>query len=345
VRVLLDTTFARRAPHSGTAVYVHQLARALAEVPGVTVIEAANAGRRPPGRGGPGSAANLLADLWWTQVTLPCRARAARADVIHHPLPAHAFAAGVPGQVLTVHDLAFERLPHHFATGYRRYAHLAHRAAARQAGAVVCVSRATADDVRSYWRVDPRRIVVAPHGPGQSLAVRPREEPPTHFLYVGDDEPRKNVAGLLEAHRAYARAVADPLPLILAGSVSAGADTPGVRIESHPDPDRLSALHASAAALVHPSVHEGFGLTAIEAMALGTPVIAAASAGVAEVCADAARYTTPGDAGALAGAMTEVAGSRTLREEMSRRGRHRAARFSWQLAARAHLEAYSLAAR
>jgi glycosyltransferase involved in cell wall biosynthesis len=191
--------------------------------------------------------------------------------------------------------------------------------------------------------VPAHRIVVAPHGPGQELAPQPRAERPRHFLYVGDDEPRKNVARLVEAYRRYAAVAPRPLALVLAGAVRSAPA--GVVVEASPSPQRLSELHAGAAALVHPALHEGFGLTALEAMSLGTPVIAAPSAGIAEVCGDAARYADPEDLGALAGALSAVAGSEALRRELSERGRRRAALFSWQSSAREHVRAYSLAAR
>ncbi len=340
MRVVIDATYARRAPRSGTAVYVERLASALRALPGITLHTVADERRHAPGAGGMRSAANAVEDQRWTQYELPRRARAAGADLVHHPLPAHAYAPGTPPQIVTVHDLAFELLPSLFSPAYRRYAHLVHRAAARSADAVVCVSQATAHDVIARWGVPPERIVVALHGPGQELVATPRAQAPAHFLYVGDDEPRKNVAGLLEAYRRYAAAAPRPLSLILAGA--ARAADPGVLIEPSPSPQRLSELHAGAAALVHPALHEGFGLSALEAMALGTPVIAAPSPGIAEVCGDAVRYADPGDPAALAGALSAVGGSEAVRRDLSERGRRRAALFSWRLSARAHLKAYSL---
>ncbi|MDQ3677102.1 MAG: glycosyltransferase, partial [Actinomycetota bacterium] len=198
MRVLLDTTYARRGS-SGTGVYLDRLASAL-RVEGVEVIEAANERRPAPAGGGAGSARNLALDAWWTQVELPRRARAARADLLHHPLPALAERAPCP-QVVTLHDLAFERLPEHFAPGFRRWASRWHRHAARGAGAVVCVSETTRLDALARWGLDPERIVVAPHGPGQEpriSAVAPR-----HFLYVGDAEPRKNLGVLLDGYARY----------------------------------------------------------------------------------------------------------------------------------------------
>jgi glycosyltransferase involved in cell wall biosynthesis len=288
---------------------------------------------------------NLIADLWWTAVELPRRARAARADVIHHPLPAWSPAAGLP-QVVTVLDLAFERLPEHFDRGFRTFAHHAHRAAALRAGAVVCVSETTANDARALWAVPAARIVVAHLGPGQDLASgQPaRQAQPRHFLYVGDDEPRKNLRVLLAAYGIYRRDATEPLDLVLAGS--AGTDTgtePGIRIERDPGPGRLADLYLGAAALVHPSLYEGFGLTPLEAMSLGTPVLAGRSPGVMEVCGDAAQFVDPRDPSAFAVAMAELAGTPALREDLGERGRRRAAGFSWSTSALDHLDAYSLA--
>lgn len=346
MRILLDTTYAGRAPHSGTAVYLERLAQALSELDGVEVVEVYNRRRRPPGGGGIASVRNALADRWWVEVELPRLARAAAADVIHHPLPAHAHTTKAP-QVITVHDLAFERLPDRFDRSYRAFAHSQHRGAARRAAAVVCVSETTARDIRELWGLNRDRIVVARHGPGQELPAPAQRSEQTekrgHFLYVGDDEPRKNLATLLEAYARYRQTGPSPLDLVLAGSSSAKPDLPGISREHHPGPERLARLYAGAVALVHPALYEGFGMTPLEAMRLGTPVIAAAAPGVSEVCGDAARYVDPRDPAALAAAMTELAGSDTMRAQLAHRGRRRVAAYSWAASARRHLDAYSLA--
>jgi glycosyltransferase involved in cell wall biosynthesis len=160
-----------------------------------------------------------------------------------------------------------------------------------------------------------------------------------HFLYVGDDEPRKNLALLLDAYERY-RAAAGPraLQLVLAGR--AHGDRPGVRSEREPD---LAALLGTAAALVHPALHEGFGLTALEAMSAGVPVIAARSPGLAETCGEAPRYVDPYDTADLASALAELAADASLRDELARRGSARAAQFSWAVSARSHIAAYTLA--
>ncbi len=334
MRVLLDMTYALRG-HSGTAVYLERLRDAL-QAEGVDVVAAADGRRPPPAGGGAGSLRNLAHDTWWTQVALPRRARQLAADVLHHPLPALARSARC-AQVVTLHDLAFERLPDHFAPAFRRWASITHRRAARGAAAVVCVSQTTRRDAMARWGLDGSRIVVAAHGPGQQLDVaRARGE---HFLYVGDDEPRKNLALLLEAHARYRRqAGAQALDLVLAGSARATGG--GVRCEPEPD---LAALLGGAAALVHPALYEGFGLTPLEAMQAGVPVIAARSPGLAETCAGAALFVDPYDADGLAHALGRVAGDPALRAALAARGRDRAAAFSWRASARAHIEAYTLA--
>ena len=261
-------------------------------------------------------------DLAWTHVELPRRARG--CDLLHHPLPAH--SRGFPGpQVVTVHDLAFLRVPDCFNRRFRLVAGARHRAAARAAAAVVVPSEATAADVRSRWGVAP---VVAPHGPGQRVPMNRGEA--RHFLYVGDDEPRKNLARLREAH---SRSGVE-LPLVVAGSA-------GRRVGEA----ELADLHRHAAALVLPSLHEGFGLPALEAMQAGTPVLAARTAGLAEVCGDAARYCDPRDVDSIAAALVELATVPPLREELRRRGARRAAAFSWRRSAELHLHAYRLAVR
>jgi glycosyltransferase involved in cell wall biosynthesis len=338
VRVLLDTTYSRRAPFSGTAVYLERLAGALTEIDNVEVVEVSNRRRRPPSGGGIGSLRNLLADRWWTAVELPRLARRARADVIHHPLPAHARGPGVP-QVVTLHDLAFERLPDCFDRRFRAYADRAHRRATLAADAVVCVSETTAADARELWGLGADRAVVAPLGPGQALSRTSAER--THFLYVGDAEPRKNVRTLTDAYALYRAATPTPLPLVLAGSAT--ASSAGIEVHRQPNPEQLARLYAGAVALVHPSLYEGFGLTPLEAMAAGVPVIAAEAPGITETCAAAALYADPRSSASFAEAMTRVAADAGLRDDLAERGRRRAMLFSWVSCARAHVDAYSLA--
>ncbi len=325
MRVLLDTTFARRGP-SGTGVYLEHLAAGLAAA-GVEVVEACNLRRRPPGAGGLGSVANLAGDERWTAFELPRAARAAGADVIHHPLPAHSHLAGRP-QVVTVHDLAFVRCPELFDRRYAAWAARAHRAAARRADAVICVSEATRRDLVELWGIDG---VVAHHGPGQAPQPPPRRGAARHYLYVGDDEPRKDLATLRAAYAGLGRGAP---PLRIAGGAGEAVS-----------PAELAALQAEAIALVHPARTEGFGLTVLEAMAMGTPVIAARCPAVEEVGGPAIRYFEPGDAAGLTAQMQLLADDPAAREALGAAGLERAGAFSWRASALRHIEAYTLACR
>ena len=319
MRVLIDTTFARRGP-SGSGVYVERLAAAL-RAHGVDVVEAANERRRPPAGGGLGSVRNLVADAWWAEVEL----RRRPGDVVHHPLPAFIDGTRRP-QVVTVHDMAYELSPEDFDPRFAAFARRAYRRCARRADVVICGTRATARDLRERWGVE--RVVVAPYGPGQELRVERGE--PRHFLYVGDAEPRKDLPTLLAAHARYRATSEDPLPLVLAGSAT--AHQPGVVVAGAVAAEQLAELHAHAAALVHPARHEGFGLTVAEALHAGTPVIAADGPAVREVAGDAALLFPPGDVDALAEALRRPPPPRPPRPG------------SWERCAHLHIEAYRLAA-
>ncbi|MFL5844142.1 MAG: glycosyltransferase family 4 protein [Solirubrobacteraceae bacterium] len=323
MRVLIDTSYALRGP-SGTATYILEFTAALRRL-GVDIVEVSNDRRRPPAGGGMGSVRNLLADRRWLKRSLPQFAADVGATLVHHPLPALARQPPCP-QVITVHDIAFETHPEHFDPRFARWARRAHREAAEEAAVVICVSQATADDVMERWKVRPDKLVVAHHGPGQDLPDVARREEPSLVLYVGDDEPRKNL-GLLHAAEL-------PLPLCHAGPGGETVDPPG-----------LAALYAKALVLVHPSIHEGFGLTPLEAMAAGVPVVAVRSVAVEEVCGDAAEYVDASDPAQLEGAVRRLHEDPARREALAARGRERAARFSWDASAKAHLDAYRRALR
>jgi glycosyltransferase involved in cell wall biosynthesis len=358
LRVLIDTTVARRAPRSGPGVYVTRLSEALGARRDVEVVQAENP-RMPAGPGGLQLMRDLAADTWWTHHELPRRAHQAQADLLHHPQPVRIQPeAGIP-QVLTVHDLGVERRPGDFDRRFRAYARLTHPSAARAARMVIAVSQRTAVDVRELWGLPAERVVVAHHGPGQ--AFRPvrgtgRAAPAgpgagagaggrrgRYFLYVGSEEPRKDLPTLLNAYSRYRLAAGErPAGLLLAGS-ALGVAAPGVWREPDPDPARLGELYAGALALAHPARYEGFGLTLLEAMSLRVPVVAARSPAVAEVTREAALLIEPGDPVGLGAALLRIATEPALRARLSARGRERATNFSWARSAQRHVEAYALA--
>jgi glycosyltransferase involved in cell wall biosynthesis len=200
---------------------------------------------------------------------------------------------------------------------------------------VIAVSATSARDASAWLAARPERIVIAPHGPGQELKT-PATRTAEHFLYVGDDEPRKNVDGLLEAHARYE----GTRPLVLAGRAAHKAAAPNLIGIPDPTAEELTDLHARAIALVHPSRDEGFGLTVLEAMSIGTPVIATRNGAIEELAGDAALIVDEAD---LGDAMRRLEQDEQLRTCLASAGRARAEAFSWKRSARAHIEAYTLA--
>jgi hypothetical protein len=153
------------------------------------------------------------------------------------------------------------------------------------------------------------------------------------FLGVGAARPRKDLPTLLEGFRLY-RAAGGTADLVLAGPGEEPVELPeGVfRLGFLADAD-LAEAYRAATALVYHSLNEGFGLPVIEAMSLGTPVIAADAGSVAEVAGDAALLTPPGDAAALASAMSRMESEDGLAARLRAAGRTRAAGFRWESAA------------
>ena len=349
MRVLIDTTYAARGT-SGTGIYIEQLVAALRERGAVEIVEARQRLRLRPGRAGGRlrplrRVGNLALDAAWLHAGLPRAARLTGADVVHHPLPAHSRRIRVP-QVTTVQDVAFLGLGSLYDAAWRRLAIRAYRRAARHCAAVVCPTEATAADVVALLGADRARTVVIPYGPGQAEGAEPAPsagaggaEGP--LLFVGGDEPRKNLAGLLEAYAAYRAGAEHPVGLVLAGGAAASAaGAPGVSARPGPNADELLALYRSARALVHPSLHEGFGFTPLEVMALGVPVLAVRNPGTEEVCGGAALLVEPSE---LVDGLRRIASDAELRADLSRRGAARARSFTWTDAARGHERAYTLA--
>ncbi len=347
MRVLIDTTYAVRG-RSGSGVYIERLVSALRGRGRVEVVEARQRVRlRPGAEGGPlrplRRAANLALDALWLHVGLPRAARLAGADVVHHALPAHSRRIHA-AQVTTVQDVAFLHFRGLYEPAWRRLAGRSYRRAARRCAAVVCPSHATAAAAVQLLGADRDRVLVVPYGPGQAegaVPVEPGAAADGPLLFVGDAEPRKNLAGLLEAYSAYRAQQEAPAGLVLAGGAASAASAPGVSARPGLGRAELLDLYRGARALVHPSLHEGFGFTPLEAMALGVPVLAVRNPGTEEVCGDAALLVAPGE---LAAGLRRIATEPALRADLVRRGRERARSFSWAGAALGHERAYTLAA-
>ena len=290
-----------------------------------------------------------------------------RLDLLHSPdhVPS---GAGRARSVVTVHDLSFLLYPDtHNADSRRYYAQVAWTV--ERADRIIAVSEATKRDLVREVGADPARVRVVheaatfdadhhhtpPHtverglSGGEAPAPAPFAQP--YVLSVqAAIEPRKNIPRLIEAF-AQVRRAHPALRLVVAGGpgadepdvraavarydLAAAVDFPGVLPES-----LLQASYRGALALAYPSLYEGFGLPLLEAMSVGTPVIAAQVSSLPEVAGDAALLVDPFDVDALAGALVQVAGDDALRADLAARGYRRVRRFSWERAAHETLAVY-----
>jgi alpha-1,3-rhamnosyl/mannosyltransferase len=255
--------------------------------------------------------------------------------------------------VVTVHDVAFLRVPHvttaRGVSFHRRGLELARR----DADLVISVSAFTRDElVREGFA--PDSIVVAELGidpPPARLddeidaAVAAAGVSSPYVLTVGTVEPRKDLPTMVEAvERVRARGATD-LELVIVGAPGWGTvdgiDRPFVRRLGETPWPTVDALIRRASAFCISSRYEGFGLPALEALVRGASLVAASGSSVEAVVGDAALLFPPGDVDACAAALERLLGDATLRADMARRGRARAADFTWERCAELHAAAYA----
>jgi glycosyltransferase involved in cell wall biosynthesis len=254
-----------------------------------------------------------------------------------------------PGrEVLTIHDLPGLRFDDEGPVPRS-----ASRSAAR-ARIIICPSKFAADEVRTL--LGARRIEVVPYGVSRTFSTEGQRplmradmtDAPPFVLHAAGATKRKNLVELARAwallERRFTRLV-----LVLCGPPdprrnAAFGGLARVELRGRVEPGEVAALMRRAAVVVVPSVYEGFGLPALEAMASGAPVVAARAGALPEVCDSAALLVEP-TGEALADGIARVLAEPGLAGELSAAGTARAAAFSWDVAAHAHIAAYEAALR
>lgn len=273
----------------------------------------------------------------WSQVRLPLHLAAERPDLLF--VPGHVVPFGWLGRVLTVvHDLAFVRHPEAYSERDRAYLRLSTRWAIARSQLMITVSESTREDLVELYHVPRDRIRVVPLGinpPATEAASTRRLEElgldGNFVLQVGRVEPRKNQAAALaavEKLKGVTLAVAGPeRDPALAATLRRSERC---RVLGTVDQPTLELLYKRAAAVVVPSLYEGFGLPVLEAMARGKVVVAAKSSSLPEVGGEGALYYDgSASSDALADVLEVAIGDKALRTKMVKAARARAANFTW----------------
>jgi glycosyltransferase involved in cell wall biosynthesis len=369
VRVLLDVSAVPSRP-VGAGVYTLALAAGLG---GRTDIELHLAARRDDaGRWAQLAPAAVVhatvperrpARLVWEQARGAALAAHVGADVWHGPhytMPRRLDAASV----VTIHDLTFFDHPEWHQRTKVAYFRRRIRFVATRANVLVCDSEYTADRLRARLAptadvavvplgVDIDRFATAPSNELARLAEHGIEPP--YIAFAGTLEPRKNLPALVRAFAQLAPSHPE-LRLVIAGSdgwgatavrdaiAASGVGTRVVRPGYLAD-DTLVALLRNAAVVAYPSLEEGFGLPALEALACGTPLVTSASSALSEVVGDAAVLVPPTDEIALSSALARIIDDDALAGRLRSAGTTRAAAFTWDRCIDGYVDAYTRAAK
>lgn len=295
--------------------------------------------------------------ILWEQSAWPYLARRHALDLMH----SMAFVTppfAVCPVIVTIYDLSFIHFPDSFPPNQRRYLQAQARRSARLAHRLIAISEAGRQDIHQIYGVPLERIDVV--RPGVDPRYRPlapeamarfRHEhalPERFILHVGTLQPRKNIPVLLKA----LSRVKDPdLQLVLIGGrgwlteeIDAEIRALGlhqrVHLPGYVADGALPGWYNAAEAVIVPSLYEGFGLPVVEALACGTPVIAANSSSLPEAGGEAALYFDPHDPDALASQIERLLQDRPLAEQLAVLGPQRASQFSWTQAGNDQTAAY-----
>jgi glycosyltransferase involved in cell wall biosynthesis len=296
----------------------------------------------------------LLYDSWH----LLGRPRAGTFDVVHAPSVAVPPKGG-GALVVTIHDAAPLLFPETFPRRGRWFHTQGLAAAARRADLVIAVSQSAADEIVAQAAVDPERIRVVHNGVDTVMVTEAMVTETLHrhhiddrpyVFWLGTQEPRKNLRLLVQSFAAAVERTGVPHALVLAGGTGwlhehavsmPGAEQLGDRLRllgAVTDAD-LSALYKGADLFAFPSIHEGFGLPPLEAMAQGTPVLCSDRSSLPEVTAGAARLVPP-EVEQWTDALSAMLTDDVCCTALVAKGRARAAELTWERCARATRAVY-----
>ncbi len=283
----------------------------------------------PVGFGGPAGQA-------WEQAVLPVRARRGGCRLILNP--ANLAPLAFDGNVVVIHDATAILEPGWYSAPYAAWQRLMMPRIARRARLVIVPSEFAREEVVDLLQVAPGKVSVVPGGVDDRFSPGSDPEPARralgldrpYVLTVGGLTSRKNFSVLEKVAPVLGR---EGVEVIVAGEsrreLEPGAGGEGLRYVGRVPDALLPGLYAGAGAFVLPSLHEGFGLTALEAMKSGLPVVASRRGALPELCGDAAAYVDPLDPAAITTALqAALAVERPVQAAVDR-----ASRFSWEATA------------
>ena len=304
-----------------------------------------------------------MIDETFDQILLPVELGGEKVDLYHGTCFSIPVAKSVNRRVATVHDVVFKRHPELVDPRLAGFLDRATEFSVLAADAVITVSEFSKREMVELYGARPEKVHVIPNGverrffksvpENRKEAVRRRFGLPERFvLYVGSLEEKKNTPRLLGAWSIVRKKLPEgDRVLVLVGGPGGKKYDPtadvqrlgvgsSVRLIGRVDEDDLHALYASAECFVYPSLYEGFGLPVLEAMASGAPTVVSNSSSLPEISGDAAVLVDPMSAEAIADGVVKLLTDEELRTQLSKWGRARARRFSWEDCARATLDIY-----
>jgi len=266
----------------------------------------------------------------------PIRRRLEASAALHYPLTIALPEARRPFAV-TLHDVLHHDRPELFPRLEALFRRLAYDRSARRAALVIVPSRFTADRAAEQLGVPREAIRVVHLGIDHQRFTPGDDEREPLLLYPARPWPHKNHERLFEAFALVRRERPELELALTGGGHRAGPYPAGVSVRGLVPEDELVSLYRRAAALVFPSLYEGFGAPPLEAMACGCPVACSTAGSLPEVVGDAARTFDPHSAEDMAAAISDVLDNPAA---WAQRGLERAAAFTWEAAARAHERIY-----
>lgn len=352
MRVAIDArSLAERNTSNRT--YWSELVAALGSQPGIELLLISNVAIDPSEVPANGRAIVAPAPgRWFSLITMPQLARREGADVAHVQYTVSPFFR--TAVVTTIHDVSYFVEPSWFSLKDRLLLQRTVPAACRRAARVLAPSETCREEILAYVDVSSEKVAVTLEGTPRRLLNDPVDRAASEAglralvgqdpfaLLVGGSSPRKNLQGAVEAVRR-ARTTIGDLRLLVTGRLDTKPAEPWVLNVGPLSEPLLAAAYRSAHALLHPSLHEGFGLTILEAMALGCPVVASDRGSIPEIAGEAARLFDPFDAEGMAGALVELLNP-AMRADLVERGRGRAEGFTWDATAEGTVAAYRAAA-